>query len=176
MKLIVTGPDCAGKSSLVNGLVSVFGFTLIKIRRLDDKYMMNIAVDKWINRMRTEHILFDRFYYPEDILYEPLFDSGQRSVLESRAEVLEKIFNELGVLFVYVTAQPEVLRARFRVRGDEVRNEEQILKIADVYEDFFSKTKLNYIRIDSSVCSISDMIEHAALEITRWHLTKIQGG
>lgn len=131
--VIFIGPDGAGKTTIAKMVSSRLGFDYIKCDyRQDDKINRSHAL---LNDNRN--VIFDRFYYPDDIIYSAVKGEAitDQEMLKAWCQVGEHLCN-LNTLIVYVDADLEVLKTRSAVWKDDYINTEQLAEIKDRYATF----------------------------------------
>lgn len=168
MRLIFIGPDCGGKSTLAEMVGARMDVDVHAHRKINDEEMRVTVAEDALVQVRSHHATWirDQYYYPVDILYQGAINL-QNSILNPMEQSLAHAYRLAGVIFVYVTASPSVIAERFRQRGDELWNLEQIQKVADAYESWYMYARHNHhlVRIDSSNISREEVLSRAWEEI-----------
>lgn len=141
--VIIDGPDNGGKSTLAAKLKEqVKGEHHKAITLQDDQLTFDTVVQYLANfREHDEIVIWDRWYYPTDLIYNPVL-VGRQSPLAPHVRFIEALLNVGNTIILHVTADPADLIARFQVRGDEFITEEMYEAILRNYNTFMSHTKL----------------------------------
>lgn len=155
MVVIITGPDLAGKSSITKKLTEVLPGRYVKGNRIADSKELYLSVVDDLYKMQSTvgTLIFDRWNYPEDLIYEPIM-TGEESSLLPHVKMIERELNEAGALIIVLTADIKVLEQRYQQRGDEYISEETLTIINDKYMDFVKKTTVATAVIDTSSFSV----------------------
>jgi thymidylate kinase len=163
---MVDGPDCAGKSTIVQGLKDHFNFRLIK--QPVSKSLWKSCIEE--NSEVFNHILaqfgdvdmiVDRGF-PSSFVYSKVF---KRKYNLSYVKDCVKFYKDL--IIIHVTCSEDVLNNRYTLRWDKVIKWEELMKIRLEYIDFFKKQCLGFkvVEIDTSIDSPETSIEKAISKI-----------
>jgi len=108
-RVIVEGPDCSGKSTLVNQLKNSL--------KWDAKSLHHIEGDQFTRYLReyafTENIIFDRSHISEEV-YSTLWRKGT-PFHEKEKEVLDKILG-IDSLIIFACPDTKTLKERYSSR------------------------------------------------------------
>lgn len=180
MILLLEGPDNGGKSTIMEHLQKqhaegtlVSKHTLVNFKNMtfreDDKVQRTFA---YINESRMWDLnIWDRCYYPSDLIYNPLVEK-KPSLLHVRDAEIEYEMLMHNTVVLFVTANEQVLRARLEARGDEyLKDAEQNIKAAHRYVRFFQTTALPWYLIDTSRIPIQATVDQVVSIINK-HLTE----
>ena len=174
MRLILIGPDKAGKSTLARNLHEIFGGALIHAKRIPSQptlvayvkstmKMINEGVDFPIDPKGTEYvnpshpIIFDRFNYPDDLIYEPIVE-GRPSPLSDITNEIENNLIANKFIFVYVTANWDCILQRYRDEGDHYVDEEQLIKTYNEYQGFEQRTAVPLVGVNTSYADEASVV------------------
>ena len=132
VNVICIGPDGAGKTTLLKHLSKMVDMPVHKCDyRTDDKLAeAHKLLDSQIN------VLYDRFYYPDDIIY-----GSVKGVLSpDYTEIITKL-QHLNTIFIYVTAPFEVLKDRSASWKDDYVCIKELPIIVDNYRILLKRIK-----------------------------------
>lgn len=166
MWIIVTGPDKAGKSTLCEQL----GYHLLKppmkcTHNIDHLKLEQIT-NKHIKMFGGDTVLWDRWHYPEDIIYGAIVEH-RPSVLSFQTHILETDLFIVDAHFIHVTAEPADLIARYNQSKDDYLSMEQLLSVKTWYDRFMKMTTIPVCHINSSWCTPEEMVTKALDYIRR---------
>lgn len=166
MIVIITGPDLTGKSTLAKNLAKQLPAQYYHATRCKDAAQLNIIIDRDLKKAEvlTELQIWDRWNYPEDLIYEPLM-TGNQSVLTSRVTEIESRLKQANVLVILLTANLRTLRKRYQLRGDTYINEVQLEGIRHCYQLFKSATELPVYEIDTGAFNEEQTLDLALVAI-----------
>ena len=180
--VVLCGPDCSGKTTLAEGLAKVYDTRIVKGLRVDsdkvyDKVKQDLAA--WKNQPQEDLILLDRWQFPDDIIYERVHGRAESQLVPHIEELIEECL-EIPIMFVHVTALPQVLKRRYEQRGDEEVDFDMILKAHRAYGDFFGDLKamamtrkhcppLPVLHIDTSLYFKSDALVRVIERIDKFY-------
>lgn len=160
-KIVFIGPDCSGKSTLAELYAAQEGIRLFANRKIDHLD----ALRRHLHRFTADYVqpkdvsfVADQFQFPVDYVYCKAL--GQTSLLEILAESAERLavenlrdgFRVFDVILVYVSCSNDELVRRYEIRGDELWNISQILKVSDEYRTYYKANPhaQNIINIDTT--------------------------
>jgi deoxyadenosine/deoxycytidine kinase len=144
--VVVVGPDCSGKTGLIEALAAHTGATVVKGLRITERCEimphLRRQLAEYDPKVTGKGVIMDRWQFPDDIIYE--YHYGRRtSVVMDNLRSFNKELRKVDVLFLYVTADVDVLAERLRIRGDDEVAVEQLADIHRRYEEFFNNTYVN---------------------------------
>lgn len=106
----------------------------------------------------NKHICVDRFT-PCQYIYGKHHGRNDTPSLEKLREI-EEIQRHAGGGFVWVTADPEVIKSRFKQHKEKDIEIKDIEKILNEYENYIYNSPLPFIRIDTTSMSIEEAAEY----------------
>lgn len=112
MKIIVEGPDGAGKSTLVRQLADHFGCDILRMTEKGSK-----RFEDYIEKASLNNIVSDRCFISE-LVYCNVFNR-QTPLSIFQYEELVKYYKSLGWIFIFLDASTDCLTSRLINRGDE---------------------------------------------------------
>ena len=158
MIVIVTGPDRAGKTTLVNNLRNWVNFDVYykgvapKSHADADDALWELLMDKLQNS--TQRFLCDRLPYPDDLIYSPIVVGSPNPFITQALPVVERVLRSMSPFFIHVTCPLPTLRQRWKDLGeDSYVTLEQNEAIWSDYHAFFKNTSFPHTRIDTYLYS-----------------------
>lgn len=134
MHIVFEGPDCSGKSSLLEAVAKELDMPCRKrIVRVGPENILEV------NREDLEQegsLLLDRCYWISDIIYEPFHNVEGSALLP----LDRKLYDVGDAFYIHVTCSSEVMQGRLEERGDELFDETQIEIARRRYIEFFEHT------------------------------------
>ncbi len=153
MVVVVVGPDGAGKTTVVEHVVDILSLQYRKASAPKNQGELFEKINSFLNEKEFEqkgkHLVWDRWYYPDDIVYLPVVQK-KKSLLPTYAKIIENRLARFRTVFLYVCADLEVLEARYDRDGDWYIAKDHLKDILQNYEDFFATTTLPYFRLDTT--------------------------
>jgi thymidylate kinase len=150
MRIIVDGPDGAGKTTVVEQLADHYECDIIHMTEKGSK-----AIKDYVAKANLDNIVSDRSFLSEDV-YSRVFKRTSKITLSDTVE-LYKYYRKLGWKIIILDASPEVLATRLNLRGDE--DEHKIQNIAKLRDKYLRIAHLLEIPvINTEVDTISDII------------------
>lgn len=158
MIFIIEGIDKAGKSTLINELAREYPGIVMKIvdRPRNSAYQEREKIKNYytvvMNTLvlnKGKNFILDR-YYPSEICYSP--KRGYEAKEDPFFLILEKdLKRKFGndILFVFCNPGQDEIGKRFGKEPDDHVSLDEALEILERYEEFFDKTILNKIMVDS---------------------------
>lgn len=144
--VIFTGVDATGKSTISNRIQKHLGWNLIhfdKVKSLKEGKKINY---KFLEET-TENILVDR-YYIEEVVYASVYRNYTADYIK---DLEEKLLDKFEVIIIYTTAKTEIIKERFKTRGEDTTKASDIDTLKEKYEEFLSNTLIEkIIKIDTT--------------------------
>lgn len=128
--IILTGVDGVGKTTLAKWISDNYGHEYVKCSVSDGDDKVELA--KQCLDSITHNTIFDRFYYPDEIIYSQIFndDKFKHYNHEMFKEVVQQL-KDKGFTIVWLVDDIDEIKKRFENRGDEFVKSEQ-LKLINV--------------------------------------------
>jgi len=160
MFMIVEGIDKVGKTMFIDKFEKLFPIERVKLerrpkdaspqeqQRVRDWYECAVAIysqPQWLNKL----VVLDRFHLSELAYcfkrnYDVLDDDWFYDVLEGKIKKIPHVL-------VYLECNPEIIKSRLHIEEDDYIKQQDIESLSRRYEKvLLSKTKLSYIRLDST--------------------------
>jgi adenylate kinase family enzyme len=161
VNVIFLGPDGSGKTTISKDVAQRLGFTYQKC-----DYRQPRKQELSLNLLKTqENMVYDRFYYPDDMIYCKVKDIQQSEEYWSRYEAVDRELNQLNTIIVFITASNEVLKERSKVWADDYVATTDLPAIKDLYENFLNYTEQTNIVVlayDTSLIT-ADSVDYTSL-------------
>lgn len=147
MWVIVTGVDGAGKTTLCSILKDRLQMSTRKRTVADSRNPIDTVFKDLDSNI--DNILWDRWNYPEDIIYNAVVENKGSDLIYRLSDIEAKL-NKKGVLFVIVYAKVETLLERVNNRGDHYVTGKHLPALAREYVRFYNSTTVPTILVDST--------------------------
>jgi NTP pyrophosphatase (non-canonical NTP hydrolase)/deoxyadenosine/deoxycytidine kinase len=126
VNVIMIGPDGAGKTTLMKHLSQMMGMPIVKCDyRTEDKVETSKA-----NIYSQINVLYDRFYYPDDIVY-----SKVKGLLYPDYSEIKELLKSHNTVVVYVYASLDELVKRSAAWADDYVATTELQSIIDIYNE-----------------------------------------
>lgn len=150
MIVICMGNELTGKTTFSESLATLEGWTREKCVRIEKANRRADAVDNFIKSHKPgQNLVFDRWYYPDDLIYEPLFFNAPSPLLVLQ-DVIERRLKPLNPLILFFTADLKTLKKRYQIRGDEFRTVQDLRDIEIAYRQLIKTISIPVIKIDTT--------------------------
>lgn len=155
-KILLVGPDCSGKSTLANQLSGHYGIPHHANRRIKDELLAVKAVVDFVEaEVRKEEgggFILDQWQYPVDTIYQHAIyrQNLTRNIFFNMKEMLNHELDSNNVVVILVTANEATITERFRKRGDELWDLDQILEVQSMYPALLLSMGISFDTIDTS--------------------------
>jgi hypothetical protein len=150
--IIVDGPDCSGKSTLVNRLVMFIEqqypgeYVRTFHRSAPTSHPLGEYVEPLLGYRPGQgvHVVIDRWHWGESI-YPGLFSRPTQMDAGVR-RYIEMFLRSRGAMVVYPQTEPDELVRRHRLRGDAVVTETMLMRLNQEYRAVAMQTLLPVFR------------------------------
>lgn len=112
MPIIIEGPDCAGKSTLVKSLAGALDMNILKMTANGGQ-----SVPEYLQKLKCDGVIIDRCWVSEQI-YSDLFKREPR-IDRNDAEALTDWCEYMGIPIIVLLPPLHVIIDRLNERGDE---------------------------------------------------------
>lgn len=184
MIIIIDGPDLSGKTYAVERIAKKLnsGFILkntFKPRTLEDspkiykQYwdILNIISDY---EQSDNIVILDRFF-PSQSVYSYL--RGEDEFEHPEVQALDTFCEAVEVLYIYLDTPLQTLLNRYDERGDEHIKKEMLIKLKERYDNFYEKTEMKKVKLNTMSLGWLDEINNRILEHKELSdKTKVFGG
>ena len=166
MKLIIEGPDLAGKTTVIETVAKFYnkGFTLknnYKPKTRKDSKLIYEQYWMIINLIKDQDfVILDRFY-PSQAVYS--YMRGQNELESPQIRLLDRECRK-DYLYIYIDTPLEELKERYLKRGDEHVSIENLDLLKTRYDRFYELTSLKKLKLDTSDCSWLEEIKNFVRE------------
>ena len=137
MRVIISGPDLAGKTSIAKGLSEQWDIPLLHFGRQPDRAAMVQHVTRFFADPTVvtgnKNFILDRYYFVEDLIYEQVVWNKESELEPNIAHYFEMAFQH-KILLCHITAEIEVLAARYNQRADEPLTLQTVLMIKNLFD------------------------------------------
>lgn len=172
MLIIVEGPDCAGKSTLVERLAG-------KLTRRDDaavrvlhkrKPTASTFLDEYLTPLLTyrpggDHVVCDRWHLGE-VVYPVVF--RRPSLLDASSwRYLEAYLRARGALVVHLSAPLHQLKRRLASRGDDLVDVDMLASVRLGFYEAQQRSACVGLLVESNTAEVVDRVIAAADELDR---------
>lgn len=151
MRIIVDGPDGAGKTTVVEQLADHYGCDIIHMTEKGSK-----ALEDYLAKAHLDNIVSDRSFLSE-VVYSSVFKRKSKITID-HIRMIFNYYRKQGWKIIILDALPHVLADRLNLRGDE--DEHKIQNIARLRTAY---RRLAYLLdipiIDTEETTISDIIK-----------------
>jgi len=174
MRVILDGPDGGGKSTTAEGLRSIFQIPVIKYTVPESDEELRDRIERTLLFGMSAPIILDRWHYPADMIYCDIVEQRQSSILEYGPRLMEWLLKN-DVLYVYLTARPDVLVQRHTGAPNDYVQPEQLEAIAQQYEDWMQlllDQGVGVARIDTTAISRSAALCAAGRAIVDYYAAR----
>lgn len=176
MIFLFEGVDKTGKTTLSTMFAEKMGFQYRKHSTMKSSVDAALAAQKVLVDLTThKNYVFDRFYFPSDLIYGPIVGGYQHSwfIMALYKGMIVPTMLEYDVVFIHCTASDEVLAERFIRDEEEYASVGQIQAIASEYRSFakmgpFSKV----ITLDSTTTPTEELYNQLIAQLTAWGVMK----
>lgn len=143
--IIFEGPECVGKSTIVNRLAEQYSARIQKGVRIANRFLLTASVIADINAQVTRTrcgggeaiVLMDRWNAISDIVYEK-YCYCKESIMEQILPDCLDLISKNRVIVVYLHITKEEMLDRFDRRGDLLRTRDEAEMVYGAYEQLFS--------------------------------------
>lgn len=172
MILLFEGVDKTGKTTIAKLLEERTGFEYHKHSTMHSAIDALMAASKVLETISARKTyIFDRFYFPSDLIYGPVVGGYEpsRFVRRMYEDCITPVLMEHGVIFVHCTASDEVLAERFIRDQEEYATVPQIQEIARRYQEFTKYGPFrNVITLDSTDTPTEDLYGQLIDKLVLW--------
>lgn len=132
MNIILSGPDCCGKTTLANKLKKKYGMNILHStsKTRNDLYYHLILLDY------RDNTIFDRFHTGE-IIFPQMYGRDAAITQEEFDIITRRIIDNNDLYIIFICSDPNILKARLHERGEDNNIwevEEQLERYRDAAE------------------------------------------
>lgn len=167
-KILIEGHELAGKSTIAQMLSEKYRIMREKHIKPNSQSEIEESLDEMLRDLNSSAggmALVDRFYYPSDMIYSPIYDGESSSINIDKGEI---ILGHDNLTLVILQADEDSIVERYNERGDEALNVEQCVDSLHRYRTFLSATDASFIKINTNNDKVEDTfkkVEEALLPI-----------
>ena len=172
VNVIFIGPDGTGKTTLTKIIAERLD---MHYHKCDYRQANKPALAKELLHSQID-VIYDRFYYPDELIYSKVknvtLDESYYHELLSILKELQKV----NTIFVYVSADLEVLVERSKAWADDYVDVTELTDIIDQYQKWISYMNIigiPVIEVDTSNCALDskeyeDVVVSICFEISKY--------
>ena len=172
VNVIFIGPDGSGKTTLTKIIAERLD---MHYHKCDYRQANKPALAKELLHSQID-VIYDRFYYPDELIYSKVknvtLDESYYHELLSILKDLQKV----NTIFVYVSADLEVLVERSKAWADDYVDVTELTDIIDQYQKWISYMNIigiPVIEVDTGACALDskeyeDMVVSICFEISKY--------
>lgn len=155
--IILEGPDCCFKSTVAAKLSKDLKYPIIKGSSFELATSGNEKLFEHFNKLADEdNVIIDRFVY-SNLVYAKKFKDYSILTEEQLRIIEDKI--KLKAKVVYLHADPNLIKKRLSVRGDEYIEGKDIDLILDLYREVMSDAGLHTYSWDTGHWGSDEIVE-----------------
>lgn len=157
-KIVVIGCDGVGKTTFINKLAEVIGYSVVKGSSFEmTEGKNNEELFEAFNELtELENVIFDRFTYCNYVYASEFADYASLTVDQIRE--LEKVLQD-DTLLIYLTAKTETIIDRFNTRGEDYVRINQIDSIKEKYDYILFECELRNVSFNTSYIDSDSIVE-----------------
>lgn len=173
MIILLEGPDNGGKTTIVEELKRrhTAGQLVPEGIKLDFQKMTFREGDKvqridmLLERAKEFDVnIWERCYYPSDLVYNPLVE-GKPSPVEEHRNLIEFKLLMANTLIVFVSAELNILEARQAARGDEYIKDNQLPAICASYMEVLRTAAVPWFILNTGTKTLDQCIDNLSLYV-----------
>lgn len=162
--IIIEGPDCSGKTTLAKSIQSAYNvpFYHLGLPPVGTRHW-DIVREALLNNSLSS--VYDRMIIGSNVFGEVKPDEhNKNSVTITEMSRWLKVVQKLGATLILAMADDDTLLERFRKRGDDYINEDELLHSAQVYRNVFYSIladhgmKKNVLRYNSANQTLREFV------------------
>lgn len=162
--VVIDGPNRVGKSTLIANLQRTFGFDYVMKGNAPSSpeaaeiNTWNMLV--WMAATQ-KHFLFDRFYYPTDLIYRRALESKPSYFLEKYESGIQRLLHLMRVFYVFLDAPDSVLIERNAASDPHwhIGRGDMIPQIAELYRNLSANFALPHCIVSTDQPPAQTQIE-----------------
>lgn len=170
MTIIVVGSDLVGKTTLMTGLKQVYPNAKFHkaLRQMTRPLLVQAIANDTYEMCRNKMqglVIWDRWYYPDELLYEPLLNKQVSRIDPIFSETIQEALQASHTLIVLLEADVELLKKRFYARGDDYITVDQLLAIRQWYQQFKTITHVPLYTVDVTKMTAEQVLQNVTAAI-----------
>lgn len=151
MKIIVEGPDGAGKTTLVNALVKKYNLNKVVFTKEGYKNF-----NSYMSYKNIDNVVFDRCFLSE-VIYQNVFKRDRVLDIHEEYALLQNYFDD--TILIILNADLDTLKKRLEIRGDEEESViDQLNLIKNLYDNYSKYLRVPTFNIEN-IDAIYEYIE-----------------
>ncbi|MED4799025.1 deoxynucleoside kinase [Bacillus atrophaeus] len=155
--IILEGADCCYKSTIATKLNKELGYPIIKGSSFELATSGNEKLFEHFNKLTDEdNVIIDRYIY-SNLVYARKFKDYSILTEEQQRAIEDKI--KMKARVVYLHADPEIIKERLSIRGDEYINDRDIEPVLELYREVMSNAGLHTYSWDTGQWDSDEIVE-----------------
>ncbi len=156
MKLIIEGPDLAGKTTAIEKIAKHYNSGFIikncykpkNLAMTDAVYTQYWKILAMIDKLDFKDVvILDRFY-PSQAVYSYL--RGRDDIFAKEIDELDDFCKLHDFVYIYLDTDLDTLKDRYKQRGDEHIKIGNLINLKVRYDTFYEYTKLRKYKVDTT--------------------------
>lgn len=158
MILIIVGVDCSGKDTLIEELHKRTGYDVHRGSsfNLTHGKSQDELFESFMSFTKMNNIILNRYYMCNHV-YAPLYND----YAQIREEDMRFIERELqgDALVIHLYADEDVIKLRFKTRGEDYVDECKIKTILESYDKFVEECELDVLSFDTGIKTSTEIAD-----------------
>lgn len=148
MFLILEGPDCVGKTTMAAALGEIFGAPVEKHIYPKDEQELHSKVDAMLAREEMPSVIFDRWYFPSDIIYSPIILKKPSPLKKREDEIIEWLL-KVKATILYMHAPLDIVQYRYEevAEKDDYIKRDNLSTLVEEYHKYMRELQSKEVHI-----------------------------
>ena len=157
MIFIFVGVDAAGKDTLIEEIHKRTDYNVLRGSSFELTHGKNEneLFESFMEFTKMDNIILNRYMYC-NYVYAPLFDDYAQIRLEDVRFIEKELKGDAMVIHLY--ADEDVIKQRFKSRGEDYVDKNKIKTIMDSYEKVLKHSQLDVLSFDTGELSVDEIV------------------